>query len=194
VRMNMECADLEQMNEVLLPWDGIGEDHFYLNEFLPRDALLAYQTVDDYARDDHEYQERSRKRVRGLRGEAYQGNLYPSWARLFVEGRFRYVTLWSLAAFLSNRIEERGEERVEQLIPYQLVRGPEDGKREGDHYVWDMREDAGGREAQLEELTTRLFEYQIGRSQVLLASNGAGAFWYTRMRFAERERVARSAA
>ncbi len=166
---NLPAADLDRINEALLPWDGIGEDCFYLTEFLPGDKRLGFETVDDYARDEHAFQEAARvSEDETYAVRPYQGNLSPSWARLFVDSRFRYATLWNLAAFLTDRISERGQEQLQRLIPYRLVSGPDDGKREGDHYVWDVRRDAGGREAELEELTTRLYEYEIQRATELL--------------------------
>ena len=42
------------LNSTLLPLQGIGEDNFFLNEYLPTDVtLLDFSTVGDYARDDH---------------------------------------------------------------------------------------------------------------------------------------------
>ena len=39
----------------------MGEDDFFLNEVLPADgALLNFDTVGDYARDDHRFQEQPR--------------------------------------------------------------------------------------------------------------------------------------
>jgi hypothetical protein len=51
------------LNSTLLPLQGIGEDNFFLNEFLPTDVtLLDFDTLGDYARDDHRFQEQARKR------------------------------------------------------------------------------------------------------------------------------------
>ncbi|MGB5338120.1 MAG: hypothetical protein WBO06_03385 [Gammaproteobacteria bacterium] len=50
------------LNRALLPLQGIGEDNFFLNEVLPTDVtLLDFNTVGDYARDDHQFQEQARK-------------------------------------------------------------------------------------------------------------------------------------
>lgn len=48
------------LNSTLLPLQGIGEDNFFLNEYLPTDVtLLDFSTVGDYARDDHRFQEQA---------------------------------------------------------------------------------------------------------------------------------------
>ena len=50
------------LNSTLLPLHGIGEDNFFLNEYLPADVtLLDFSTVGDYARDDHSFQEQAHK-------------------------------------------------------------------------------------------------------------------------------------
>jgi len=44
------------LNSTLLPLQGIGEDNFFLNEYLPTDVtLLDFNTVGDYARDDYRF-------------------------------------------------------------------------------------------------------------------------------------------
>ena len=49
-------------NSTLLPLQGIGEDDFFLNDFLPTDVtLLDFSKVGDYARDKHHFQEQARK-------------------------------------------------------------------------------------------------------------------------------------
>ncbi len=85
---NLPAPDLDRINEALLPWDGIGEDCFYLAEFLPGAERLGFETVDDYARDDHAFQETARlSEDENYAVRPYQGNLSPSWARLFVDSR-----------------------------------------------------------------------------------------------------------
>ncbi len=43
------------LNSMMLPLQGIGADSFFLNESLPEGkTLLDFETLGDYARDDHE--------------------------------------------------------------------------------------------------------------------------------------------
>lgn len=166
---DVPIGELDAINETLLPWQGIGEDSFYFNEYMAAAHRLRFDTLDAYARDDHAFQETARQKddtehvVR-----PYQGNLHARWARLFVDGKFRYATLSNLAGHLSMHICELGLDTIDTLIPHQYVRGPNDGKRDGDCFVWDMRPDAGGLEPQLEELTRRLYQYERDRWTELL--------------------------
>src|SRR5699024_2998898 len=80
-----------------------------------------------------------------------------------VDGRFRYATLNSLAGHLSDRISTIGHDMLDVLIPHRYVPGPNNGKREGESIIWDMRKDAGGLEPQLDELSSRLFRYETRR-------------------------------
>lgn len=158
------------LNSALLPLYGIGEDHFFLNESMAEGVtLLDFETVGDYARDDHEFQEKARKEDSpDYQAKPYRGNLSPCWARLNLDGTFHYATLYSLAGFLSDAIEETGMERIETLIPHRFVEGKRHGQREEGGYRYDMRVDAGGQEAPLEELQRRFHEYQNARYECLL--------------------------
>lgn len=166
---DVPIGELDAINETLLPWHGIGEDCFYLNEFVPEADRLRWTTVDDYVREDHAFQESAREKdFTDYTATPYQGNLQGCWARLFIDGRFRYATLTSLAGHLSDHISELGYDLLNTLIPHRYVRGPNDGQREGDNYVWNMRRDAGGLEPQLDELSSRLYAYESRRWLELL--------------------------
>ncbi|HET6492006.1 MAG TPA: hypothetical protein VFG44_03445, partial [Burkholderiales bacterium] len=157
-------GELDAINETLLPWLGIGEDSFYLNESMPEDDRLRFDTLDAYARDDHGFQEAARQKDDPEHVvKPYQGNLHARWARLFADGQFRYATLNSLAGHLSDHISTLGHELLDTLIPHRYVPGPDDGKPDGDCIIWDMRTDAGGLEPQLDELSSRLFRYEARR-------------------------------
>jgi hypothetical protein len=50
------------LNSTLLPFQGIGEDDFFLNEWLADGVtLLDFETLGDFARYDHEFQEQARR-------------------------------------------------------------------------------------------------------------------------------------
>ena len=77
-------------NSTLLPLQGIGEDDFFLNEVLPADVtLIDFDTVDDYARDDHRFQEQVHKQEDpDYKICPYRGNIHRCWARLTIDGIF----------------------------------------------------------------------------------------------------------
>ena len=149
------------LNSTLLAFQGIGENDFFLNECLADGVtLLDFDTLGDYARDDHEFQEQARKdEDPAYEIRPYRGDLHPCWARLNIDGEFHYATLISLASHLSDTIDETGAEQINMLIPHEYVEGKDHGKREPDGTLWDFRVDAGGMEPQLEELRRRFYEY-----------------------------------
>ncbi len=56
---------------------------------------------------------------------------------------------------------------MEELIPHRYVAGKHHGKREGSGLRWDQRIAAGGKEAQLEELRERYWQYTLARYETL---------------------------
>jgi hypothetical protein len=62
-------------------------------------------------------------------------------------------------------------DKIAELIPHRHVRGKDDGKREGGGTLLDIRIDADGQEAQLEELKSRYYRYVSERQRAM-----AGAF------------------
>jgi hypothetical protein len=158
------------LNSTLLSFQGIGENNFYLNEWLADGvSLLDFETLGDYARDDHEFQEQARKKEDpAYEIRPYQGDLHPCWARLNIDGEFHYATLLSLARHLLDTLDETGSEQIESLIPHRYVEGTNHGKREPGGTVWDFQVDAGGMEPQLEALRDRYYEYLRAAHERLL--------------------------
>jgi hypothetical protein len=159
-------------NETVLPLVGIGEDSFFLNEWMDDDrCILDFESLRDFDEHDHRFQEDARASENpAYARRPYRGSLYLTWARLFVDGRFTYATLSMAAGYLSSEIQNRAIESVEQRIPYRYVHGPNHGKRDGDCWQWDMRVRAGGKEALLESLQERVFEYELERNEALLSA------------------------
>lgn len=158
------------LNSTLLPLQGIGADSFFLNESLPEGkTLLDFDTLGAYARDDHQFQEQTRKQedpehvVR-----PYRGDLHHRWARLRIDGEFHYAELSSQAQHLTHILDELGCDRIHALIPHEYVDGPDHGKREGAGYLYDKRLDAHGLEGQLRELQRRYHAYLSRRHEELL--------------------------
>lgn len=165
-----------RFNRTMLPVRGIGEDSFFLNECLGDKNLLDFATLYDYEYHDHCFQEDVRqKEDPTYLVKPYQGNLFHRWARLFIDGHFYYATLSSVASYLQSRIDDAGYDKIAELIPHTYVDGKEHGKREGKGIRWEKRIDAGGMEAQLEELQHRFWQYLSTRYEALLQKYDEGA-------------------
>jgi hypothetical protein len=161
--------ELNRFNETILPLLGIGEDCFYLNEWLGDGVtLLDFATLRDYDHDDFLFQEKSRREAdAGYAGRPYRGTLDFCWARLFVDRRFTYASLSMAAGFLLAQLEEQALATLDALVPHRFVPGRDHGKREGVGYAWDMRVDADGKEAVLEDLQALVFDYERRRHDEL---------------------------
>lgn len=162
-------AQYLRLNSTALPIIGIGEDNFFLNEWLDKDkTLLDFETLYDYDHDDHCFQEQARqKECPDYTVKPYRGCLYYCWARLEIDGAFHYAFLSMAAGYLCGMVDEWGSDKIGELIPYDFVDGPDHGKRENKGTLWDMRVDAGGMEAQLEELQDRYRHYMAARHEAL---------------------------
>lgn len=158
------------LNSAMLPLQGIGADNFFLNESLPEDkSLLDFETLGDYARDDHQFQEQARQQDDpNYVTRPYRGDLHHSWARLRIDGGFYYADLSSQAGYLVDALDGLGFDRIQSLIPHEYTDGPNHGKREGKGFLYDKRIDAQGLEGQLEELQRRYYAYMNKRHEDLL--------------------------
>jgi hypothetical protein len=168
-KSELDDAQLERFNTAILPLHGIGEDCFYLNEWLADGvSILEFETVLDYDRHDHLFQEECRKKESpDYVARPYRGSLYFLWARLFVDGRLTYATLSMAAAHLHSELEEHGMETIQALIPHRHVPGKDHGRRVDGGYAWDMCIDADGKEGLLEELRQLSFVYERRRHEEL---------------------------
>lgn len=165
--------DAEQnliFSSAILPAQGMGDDLFFLNEYLGEKTLLDYKTVYDYDYDDYCCQMRfCQEDDPNYVIRSYQGELYYCWARLQIDGAFSYAFLCMASSYLHGLLQRIGEYKIEELIPHRYVDGKNHGKREGSSTVWDQRPDANGKEAHLHELKDRYYHYIEGRIEA--ASN-----------------------
>lgn len=159
-------------NELILPLTGIGDDHFYLNEwFAEGHSILSFDTVRDFDEADYRFQEEARKEGdSAYAGKPYRGSLYLNWARLYVDGRFTYATLSMAAGYIYSQLSGAAHDLLEERIPHQFVPGKNHGGMEGDHIRWDLRVDANGQEGILEELRQRIWGYEEMRWDALLSA------------------------
>lgn len=152
-----------------LPFAGIGDDSFVLNEYLGDKTILDFETLHDYDHDYYCFQEAVRQdEMPGYIPKPYRGDLHHRWARLQIDGAFHYATLSMAAVSVFSMIARVGSEKIDQLIPHEYVKGKNHGRRAGAGTVFDYRPDAGGLEPQLEELQSRFHLYQSGRYEALL--------------------------
>lgn len=171
-----------RINELLLPLIGIGEDAFYLNDHLPKgQTILDFETLRSFDAADHEFQQAARKEHDDpYVPEPYTGALHGTWARVLIDGRLWYLTLDMASWHLYGSMQEAADEEAQALVPHRYVRGPEDGKSEGGMVRWDMRVDAAGQEALLDELRHRVWAELDRRrrelGQMLQQSRSGAAF------------------
>lgn len=158
------------LNSTLLPFQGIGKNNFFLNEHMVDGVtLLDFSSLGDYARDDHHFQQQARKQEDPTYEiQTYRGDLFPCWARLTIDEEFNYATLFSLAAWLSDVVDEAGTARINELIPHDYIKGKNHGKQEQHGTLLDLQVDAAGKESQLDELQHRFYKYMHTRYQHLL--------------------------
>lgn len=158
------------LNSTLLPFQGIGKNNFFLNEHMTNGvSLLDFPILGDYAQDDHHFQQHARKQEDPTYEiQAYRGDLFPTWARLTIDGAFSYATIFSLAARLRDVIDETGTKHINELIPHDYIEGKNHGKQECQGTIFDFQVDAAGREPQLDELQHRFYKYMHTRYEHLL--------------------------
>ncbi len=170
-RISDQFGDQEHLvfNRVLLPATGVGEDYFFLNEYLDKGkTLLDFDTLYAYDYDDHCFQEQARKeQTPEYVVKPYRGALYYAWARVFIDGVFHYASLCMAAGYVYSRIKEFGQEKVSTLIPHRYVNAKDHGKREGKGTIFSQRIDADGKEVQAEELLRRFWDYLSQRYDAL---------------------------
>lgn len=169
----LDCFNDEQyllLNSAMLQLTGIGDDYIFLNESMAENTnLLDYGTIYDYDYADHLFQESMRQKDDSAYiAKSYRGTLYYRWARLQINGVFHYANLCILAGYQYCKLEEFGFDKINEMIPHEYVDGKNHGKREGKGSIFDLRVDAGGLEAQLDELKDRYYKYLFSRSESIL--------------------------
>jgi hypothetical protein len=149
------------LNKTWLPIKGIGEDYFFLNEYLDEGkTLLDFGTLHNYDYDDHCFQQRSKQeQISDYASQPYRGSLFHTWARLSVNGEFHYASLCMAAGYVYSKVEETGYEKIDALIPHRYVPRKDHGKRESTGTIFSQRADANGMEPQLDELQRRFWAY-----------------------------------
>jgi hypothetical protein len=163
-------AELRHWDETLLPFRGIGEDYFYWAELLGGEVrtILDFDTLQAF--DEARWRSRENPLIPDYTGKPYNGSLYLDEAQLYIEGRFSRARLSMAAGYLYSALVDASRELLEAQIPYRYVPAKHHGKVEGRFWRWDVRVNAGGQEAVVEELQRRVWDYERERFDTLLRS------------------------
>jgi hypothetical protein len=158
---DVPLSELDDLNWAKLLTTGIGDDYIFLNEGMAENtSLLDFETLYDYDHDDHLFQERGNtQEFSNYQRRDYYALHFPRWIRLLIDDQFHYATLYSLAGYLIDILEDRSHDWIQTLIPHGYVEGKDHGKPEKGGLRLDMRADAGGLEHHLEELKNRWYGY-----------------------------------
>ncbi len=166
----MPTAKCSEINGIMLPLHGVGDDYFLLNEhFSEGQSILTFPTLYDYDFDDFQFQEECRLRdFKDYQPKQYCGTLDGTWARMMINGKFSYGIFFMLAVFINSEVDEFGEDYIGKLITYEFEPGRNHGKKtKNGGYLHDMKQDADGLESQLDELQRRFRNYlQENREQL----------------------------
>jgi len=151
---DLPLSQLEHINWAKLLATGIGEDMIWLNEPMAENvSLLDFDTLHDYDLNDYHFQEAANsKEITDYRQRDYYALRFSRWARLLINDKLHYATLSSLATYITDQLQEQGDDMIQRLLPHEYVEGKNHGKQEKSGILWDMQVDAGGLEPQLEEL------------------------------------------
>jgi hypothetical protein len=146
----LTIAEETKLNRLTQLIRGVGEDYFSWNTFLGEgETALSFKTIGEYDRLSHAFQEECKaKDDDAYEIKPYRGLMYCEWARYLKKGEIRYACLYDLAGYVYSHLQRVQLHLLNELVPYEFVAGPDDGKPAGDGFViWDTRIDAGGYEA-----------------------------------------------
>lgn len=163
---NEDMLNHEQLNRLnahITALCGIGENSFKFNQ--PQGSefdLNAFNTLHAYDLDQFNYQQAANQRdfPKSYQEKPYRLYLHHHWVRLLdSEQNFYYSTLSSLSHYVCDGLEEIRRDLIDELIPHEFVEGPDHGDNVEGGMLWDLKIDANGREAELDELKSRSWAY-----------------------------------
>jgi len=159
---DLPLSKLDNLNWAKLFTSGIGDDHLFINESMSKNtSLLDFNNLYDFDYDDYLFQEQANKKgSKDYKTRDYYALRFSRWIRLIIKDQFYYATLYSLAGYLTDEIEDKGSDYIEKLIPHDYVEGKDNGKRVKGGFRWDMKADANGLEKQLAELKSRWYQHR----------------------------------
>jgi hypothetical protein len=175
----LDCVDSmmyiydRRTNESLIEMNTILEDFLDFNESIDlASALHHFRTLRAYDQAQYRLQERERylDHPTCCGGKPYRGSLFLTEARLSADGRDTEVLLSMAAGYLYEKLCETSSTVLKKRVPYRYVPGTHHGEVEGKYRRWDMRLDANGQDAIVEELERRIWAYEQERFDSLLTS------------------------
>lgn len=163
------------VNAMLLALDGIGRDHIYLNESLGTHTLLDFHTVGAWDRHEHAYQNAARAQHNQTAPSdqhtnpptPYQGYLYAIWGRAVVNGTFAYLTLSTLAGYITSTLDSTATDFINNATPHQFDSNPDHGTKTSHGILWSKHVNAYGKEVLYEALTAASRDYMQTRDRTL---------------------------
>jgi len=154
--------EITKLNTLLMPLVGIGEDLFFLNENFANDVdITHFETLYDYDYDDYKFQAGLITYGGDSPERPYQGTLGFCWARLLIDDHFTYASLNMEGIYIIHEVDEFSQHYIKQLVPHKIYRGENDGKKDGEYYILDLKTNANGKESVLDELEKRARSYLV---------------------------------
>lgn len=170
--LDLSDSETHQVNTFSQQVEGVGEDFFSWNEYLPGDqTALSFRTVGDYDRALHDWQERVRA-DEDINSDAQvcRDALRGEWVRYLEKGELRYGSLCSRTGFIVAALERIGLDLLMELVPFEYIEGPNHGVPAGEGLITlDFRLRAQGFEALYRALSKAIFDLEQERREELLA-------------------------
>lgn len=142
------------VNTHMQPLYGIGEDSFYLDEFLV-ESLLDYDSLYDWYYSSYQWNvENEKERNKDYKDTPFYGDFSLEWARMLIDGEFYYANLSMASMYIHYELEELGNDCIQKLIPHEI----EDSFSEPDEngYIrMSLTNNAYGQEKQLKQLNNK---------------------------------------
>lgn len=161
---NDDDRDHEQsliFNTEMLPFHGIGPNHFMLNEFDWNEKILKFDNLYHYNVHYHNFQEEACAKDFPNHTPQKLFNRFAAWARAMVNGKFHYLSLLSVEQWLYYEMETVAFDWIDEQLPHDYVPGPNHGKRQGEAgSLWDMQLAAGGKEVWVDAIRDFSYKYQ----------------------------------
>jgi hypothetical protein len=149
------------LNKEKLFYNGIGSHFFSFNEQDNKGIVLNNKTLYDYDKNNFFEQAKIIDEYNGVFDKSkhdYKNlKLFHDWCRLFVDSKLVYGVLDSLGVYVYSILETFLDEKVDEIYPYEFVDGDDHGKEVEGGFLWDMKIDANGKEKQLDELKTKVY-------------------------------------
>lgn len=160
---DMSPSDTFLYNKTMLPYTGIGDTCFMMNEHDWNGKILRHANLYEYNCDYHEWQEEAFRTDENFPDFTPTPlyNRLSNWARAFIDGEFHYLNLTGIQWHINWIIDDIAFAYIDEVVPHNYVDGPKNGDKVEGGYLWDMKLDAHGLEGWYEQI--RDFSYKLQR-------------------------------